>query len=368
MGHHGAGPPSSARPPRCRAHSAHAGGGEGAAARAARRCPARRLDAAMELFDHAAVERRYSVEPHRASSGGRARSARSQDRYRRPRHRRSGARSRREALARARASRAATSISIITDVVHRDHDPVARRLPRRRRSGSAPTCAGCRSPSSAARAARRRWRARTTSWSGFPDARALVIAVELPSLSMQRADLSPANLVSTRAVRRRRGGGGARRCARRRTARRRACASSRRWRTSSRARPTRWASICTTTAFTRVLSKDVPALLKSEIARAGADAGGAPRARRASSSPASCSTRAAGRSWASSRRSWGCARDDTQPSWDVLRDYGNQSSASVLFVLHEWLTQAAAARRRARHAGGVRPGPDRPRCCCCEWS
>jgi alkylresorcinol/alkylpyrone synthase len=28
-----------------------------------------------------------------------------------------------------------------------------------------------------------------------------------------------------------------------------------------------------------------------------------------------------------------------QPSWDVLRDYGNLSSASVLFVLNEWLTR-----------------------------
>ena len=34
----------------------------------------------------------------------------------------------------------------------------------------------------------------------------------------------------------------------------------------------------------------------------------------------------------------GLDRDQTSPSWDVLRDYGNQSSASVLFVLHEWLT------------------------------
>jgi alkylresorcinol/alkylpyrone synthase len=28
-----------------------------------------------------------------------------------------------------------------------------------------------------------------------------------------------------------------------------------------------------------------------------------------------------------------------QPSWDVLRDYGNLSSASVLFVLNEWMTR-----------------------------
>jgi len=35
----------------------------------------------------------------------------------------------------------------------------------------------------------------------------------------------------------------------------------------------------------------------------------------------------------------GLSHTDTQPSWDVLRDYGNLSSASVLFVLREWLTK-----------------------------
>jgi alkylresorcinol/alkylpyrone synthase len=30
---------------------------------------------------------------------------------------------------------------------------------------------------------------------------------------------------------------------------------------------------------------------------------------------------------------------DTQPSWHVLRECGNQSSASVLFVLDEWLRE-----------------------------
>lgn len=34
----------------------------------------------------------------------------------------------------------------------------------------------------------------------------------------------------------------------------------------------------------------------------------------------------------------GLSREDTQHSWEILRRYGNQSSASVLFVLHEWLT------------------------------
>ena len=41
----------------------------------------------------------------------------------------------------------------------------------------------------------------------------------------------------------------------------------------------------------------------------------------------------------------GLTEEDTQPSWTVLRECGNQSSASVLFVLDEWLrTRAGAAR------------------------
>ncbi|HVQ54577.1 MAG TPA: 3-oxoacyl-[acyl-carrier-protein] synthase III C-terminal domain-containing protein [Thermoanaerobaculia bacterium] len=36
-------------------------------------------------------------------------------------------------------------------------------------------------------------------------------------------------------------------------------------------------------------------------------------------------------------------RGRTQPSWDVLAEYGNLSSASVLFVLHEWLTRSRPA-------------------------
>jgi len=36
-------------------------------------------------------------------------------------------------------------------------------------------------------------------------------------------------------------------------------------------------------------------------------------------------------------------RGRTQPSWDVMRDYGNMSSATVLFVLHEWETRCTPA-------------------------
>ena len=35
----------------------------------------------------------------------------------------------------------------------------------------------------------------------------------------------------------------------------------------------------------------------------------------------------------------GLDRSDTEVSWDILRRYGNLSSASVLFILNEWLVQ-----------------------------
>jgi alkylresorcinol/alkylpyrone synthase len=35
----------------------------------------------------------------------------------------------------------------------------------------------------------------------------------------------------------------------------------------------------------------------------------------------------------------GLDRSDTEISWDILRRYGNLSSASVLFILNEWLVQ-----------------------------
>ena len=36
-------------------------------------------------------------------------------------------------------------------------------------------------------------------------------------------------------------------------------------------------------------------------------------------------------------------RDATQPSWDVLRDFGNLSSATIIFVLDEWLRRRRPA-------------------------
>ena len=49
-------------------------------------------------------------------------------------------------------------------------------------------------------------------------------------------------------------------------------------------------------------------------------------------------------------------RQKTQPSWDVLRDYGNLSSATILFVLREWLTKQRPAAGAYGLAAGFGPG------------
>jgi alkylresorcinol/alkylpyrone synthase len=38
-------------------------------------------------------------------------------------------------------------------------------------------------------------------------------------------------------------------------------------------------------------------------------------------------------------------RPQMQPSWDVLREHGNVSSAAVLFVLDRWLRRTAPRRK-----------------------
>jgi alkylresorcinol/alkylpyrone synthase len=177
---------------------------------------------------------------------------------------------------------------------------------------------------------------------GFPEARALVVAVELPSLSLQRDDLSPGNLVSTALF----GDGAAA------VVLEGGALEPRVPRQALRMRET-LAHIFPRTAyalgfdlrddgFHSVLSKDVPALIKSEIAALVTALAGRRGLTREDLSffvlhPGG-------------RRILGVAeeelrltRDDTRPSWDVLREFGNQSSASVLFVLDRWLRERPPA-------------------------
>jgi|SRR5450432_21736 len=304
----------------------------------------RRLEAIMELFDHAAVERRFSVEPVERLGQPRG-LGEVQARYRENAIL-LGRKVATEALARAgvEASQidllvtvSCTGIMIPSLDAHLCNDlgfrSDVRRLPI--------TALGCSGGAAAL--------ARAHDFLvGFPEARALVVAVELPSLSIQRADLSLANLVSTAlfgdgAAAALLEGGGAR--------------------TAGGIRGVRiLETLChlfpqTTYAlgfdlkddgFHSVLSKDVPGLIKTEIARLVRALAGR---RGLTREQLSCFVLHPGgrKILAFIEEELGLQRDDTQPSWDVLRDFGNQSSASVLFVLHGWLTR----RRPAADAHGI---------------
>src|SRR6266700_5094731 len=168
---------------------------------------------------------------------------------------------------------------------------------------------------------------------GFPDAKVLVVAVELPSLSLQREDTSAANLVASALF-----GDGAAAVvmvggADQPGVRVRA--------TLSHIFPRSTGALgfdLHEDGFHSVISKDIPAMLKSEIGalvdRLAARAGLA-------RADLTCFLMHPGgrKILGAVEDELGLAREATQPSWDVLRDYGNQSSASVLFVLHHWLTR-----------------------------
>lgn len=161
-----------------------------------------------------------------------------------------------------------------------------------------------------------------------PEARALVVAVELPTLTLQHGDLSQANMVSMALF-----GDGA------------AAALLTGWRSSG-------AEIIDTESYLFpnsidamgfdlkenglhiVLAKHVPELVRGDLPKV---------------LPALLMRNdvtleqlsfmvlhPGGRKILSSlEEDLGLTREDTQLSWDVLRDYGNLSSASVLFVLRE---------------------------------
>jgi alkylresorcinol/alkylpyrone synthase len=300
--------------------------------------PARKLDAAMELFDHAAVERRYSVEP--LSALGNPRGLGEVQRLYRENAIALGTRVAREALAGAGVEARDVDLIVTTSCTgimipsldaylcnELGFRPDVRRLPI--------TALGCSGGAAAL--------ARAHDFLvGFPEARALVVAVELPSLSIQRVDVTPGQLVSTAIF-----GDGA-------------AAALLEGGVRGDARPGgSGVRVLETLAhlfprseyalgfdlqddgFHSVLSKDVPPLIKGEIAhlvRTLADRRDLPRDK------LTCFVLHPGgrKILAYIEEALGLQRDDTQVSWEILRDFGNQSSASVLFVLHDWLTKRRA--------------------------
>ena len=52
----------------------------------------------------------------------------------------------------------------------------------------------------------------------------------------------------------------------------------------------------------------------------------------------------------------GLCKCDTQPSWDILGNVGNLSSATILFILHEWLYKRPLQAGEYAMAAAFGPG------------
>ncbi len=166
----------------------------------------------------------------------------------------------------------------------------------------------------------------------FPDRTALLIAVEIPTLTFQRKDFSQANLISAVLF----GDGAAGVVVTGREA----------------SGPRILASECFLfpnslgamgfelhdSGFHIVLSKDVPELIRERVKDIVEGFLGRQGLRR--EDIAAFLLHPGGQRLLSfMQEELGLKRSDTEISWDILRRYGNLSSASVLFILNEWLVQ-----------------------------
>jgi alkylresorcinol/alkylpyrone synthase len=170
----------------------------------------------------------------------------------------------------------------------------------------------------------------------FPGSNVLVVAVELPSLTFQRNDLSQANLVSCVLF-----GDGAAAALITGDGR----AGPHILDTSSYLFPHSINAMgfdLKDGGFHIVLSKEVPRLIRDQIKRL-IERFLARHGLRQEQISAFILHPGGRKLLEYMEEELGLSRCDTQPSWDVLRDYGNLSSATILFVLREWLTKRCPA-------------------------
>jgi alkylresorcinol/alkylpyrone synthase len=170
----------------------------------------------------------------------------------------------------------------------------------------------------------------------YPEACVLIIAVELPSLTFQRKNSSQANLISSILF----GDGAAAAVVSGAAGAAGPCIRA--WETFLFPDSLDGMGFdLKDSGFHIVLSRDVPEMIRRAI-RALVDdflarSGGL---RRADLGP--CVLHPGGQKLlANVEQELELRPEQTAPSWHVLREYGNQSSASVLFVLHEWLERHA---------------------------
>jgi alkylresorcinol/alkylpyrone synthase len=170
----------------------------------------------------------------------------------------------------------------------------------------------------------------------FPQQSVLVIAVEIPSLAFQRGNLSQANLISTALF-----GDGAAAA----VVSGQGLQGPRIVDSASFLFPDSLDAMgfeLKDSGFHIVLSKEVPLLIRDRIRELACALMGRNGVSR-EEIRAFILHPGGQKLLQYMEKELGLTRRDTQYSWDVLREYGNLSSASVLFVLHEWLIQRAMA-------------------------
>jgi alkylresorcinol/alkylpyrone synthase len=167
---------------------------------------------------------------------------------------------------------------------------------------------------------------------GLPEATVLIVAVELPSLTFQRGDFSQANLISSVLF----GDGAAAAVVTGRPAK-----GPRILDTESYLFPQSLDAMgfdLKETGFHIVLSKDVPQMIREKIK--GLVNSFLERHSLRQEQLSRFLLHPGGQKLLLyMEEELGLSREDTQFSWDVLREYGNLSSASVFFVLHECLNK-----------------------------
>jgi alkylresorcinol/alkylpyrone synthase len=166
----------------------------------------------------------------------------------------------------------------------------------------------------------------------FPGKTALIVSVELATLTFQRGDLSQANLISCVLF----GDGAAAAVVTGRPA-----AGPRILDADTYTFPQSLDAMgfdLRDTGFHIVLSKDVPQMIREQIK--GVVDRFLDRSNLTRGAIAAYILHPGGQKLLSYvEEELGLCRCDTQFSWDVLGRYGNLSSATILFILHEWLTK-----------------------------
>ena len=181
----------------------------------------------------------------------------------------------------------------------------------------------------------------------YPGSSVLVVAVELSSLSFQRADLSPANLISSILF----GDGAAAAIVTDRPV-----FGPRIVATESYIFPQSLEAMgfdLKDTGFHIVLSRDVPQLIQSKIKSVFCTF--LPERLRPGPLAAFVLHPGGQKLLANLEEELGLRPEDTASSWHVLSEYGNLSSASVLFVLDDTLAQRKFEAGE-RTDGGIRTG------------